>query len=64
MSAYTVSYILTDWEIRVGRRGDIYVVGDYEGRGWETTSIQSMHRIEAERMYIVHTVNSCYYLYY
>jgi hypothetical protein len=63
MSACT--YILTDWELRVGRKpGDLYVVGDYEGRGWETSTIQSMHHNEAARAYIVHTVNSCYHLYY
>lgn len=64
MSAYPVTYILTEWEFRMGRRGDLYVVGDYDGRGWETSTIQSMHHNEAAHMYVVHTVNSCYYLYY
>lgn len=53
--------VLEDWDIH-RNRGNIYCTGILHGQDWITSHVTSMY--ETEFCYVVHTVNSVYYLYY
>jgi hypothetical protein len=53
--------VLTNWDFH-RKYGNVYVTGDLDGREWITSHVTSMY--ETESCYVVHTLNSVYYLYY
>jgi len=53
--------VLHDWDVHM-TRGNVYCTGILDGREWITSHVTSMY--ETEQCYVVHTLNSVYYLYY
>lgn len=57
-----LAYTLTNWKIKSDSIGRIYLIGNYNNREWETSTVLSLKCHEDK--YVATTANSVYNLYF